>query len=63
MELNDKQKKIIEILEIEKEMSTTKIAFLINSNTLYAESYLNELLNNGYLIKEQRNNANYWRLK
>ena len=62
MDLNDKQKKILEILK-EGELSTTKIAFLINANILYAESYLKELLNEDLIINEQRNKATYWRLK
>lgn len=62
MELNEKQKKILEFLEKE-ELATTKIAFLISANLYQAEEYLNELEKEGFIIKKLRNNATYWVLK
>ena len=48
MELNEKQKKILEFLEKE-ELATTKIAFLISANLYQAEEYLNELEKEGFI--------------
>lgn len=62
MELNDKQKKILDLLKIEEEIATTKVAFLISANLYQTESYLEELKNLGLVIKIPKNNATYWKL-
>lgn len=62
MDLNDKQKKIIEILTNDK-LATTKISFLISANLYQTEQYLNELEKEGLILKEEKNYSTYWSLK
>ena len=62
MELNDKQKKILEVLKDEK-LATSKIAYLTTLNLYRAEDYLNQLFDEGLVNKEHINNATYWSLK
>ncbi len=63
MELTKKQKRILELLQNEEEIATTKIAFLISANLYQTEVYLEELLAHGLLEKNSKNNATYWKLK
>ena len=63
MELNDKQKKILEELKKEEEIATTKISFLISANLYQTESYLDELEEMNLITKIEKGHATYWRLK
>ena len=63
MEINDKKRKIIEILFKEKELATSKIAFLISANLYQTEVYLHQLLENNIIEKKEQNSATYCRLK
>jgi len=60
MELNDKEKKILELLKKEESLATTKIAFLISSNLYQTEVYLEQLYKSKKIIKNKKNNATYW---
>lgn len=62
MDLNDKQKKILELLKKEGELATTKIAFLVSSNLYYIEPILKDLENKKLIICNKKNNATYWGL-
>ena len=53
---NDKKEKIIELLKSKGELATTKISFLITANLYQTETYLEELLNEGIVEKDQVNN-------
>ncbi|CAK0756673.1 hypothetical protein CCP1ISM_60015 [Azospirillaceae bacterium] len=61
MELNDKQKNILEELK-NKELATTKIAFLISANLYQTQVYLEDLLKEKLIEHRDENNATYWKL-
>ena len=62
MDINEKKQKILDILGKEKEIATTKIAFLITANLYQTEIYLEELFEDKLILFEKRSNATYWRL-
>ena len=63
MQIKEKQKKILEILKDEGEIATTKIAFLVSINYYQAEVFLEELLNEGYIERIEKDSSTYWKLK
>jgi|GEM_PF-3253642 predicted transcriptional regulator len=63
MDLNEKQKEILKILENGEELATTKIAFLISANLYQTEAYLEDLEKEGLILNFKKNNATKWKKK
>ena len=63
MELNKKQKKILELLTRRGEIVTTEMAFLIVANLYQTKFYLEELEKAGKIISRKKGKYRYWRLK
>ena len=60
--LNQKQEMIMDFLRREIRASTSKIASYVGIPNEYALKYLNELLENKLIIKEEETNAIYWKI-
>lgn len=63
MELNKKQKKILELLGKKGEIVTTELAFLIIANLYQTKFYLEELEKDGKVVRREKGKYIYWRLK
>lgn len=60
--INQKQEEILNFLRRENRASTSKIASYVGIPNEYALKYLNELLENNLVIKEEETNAIYWEI-
>jgi predicted transcriptional regulator len=63
MELKNKENQILEILKEKGEMATSKIAFLSECNSYYAERYLETLESINLIIKRVDKGVTYWSIK
>jgi len=61
--MKDKKKEIIKLLRKESELSTSRIAFMINSNYWRTERLLWELKEDKKVIRKQGKSGVYWSLK
>lgn len=59
--MKTKKEEIIYWLTEFEKLSTSRIMGLIGTNLKYTKKYLNELLEQGMIIKEEETNATYWR--
>jgi predicted transcriptional regulator len=60
LNLKDKEKQILEIIKEKGELATTKIAFLSECNSYYAEKYLESLESLGLIVKRVDKEVTYW---
>lgn len=59
----NKEKQILKFLKEKGKSSTSRIGVVISSSFWLVEKYLEQLYDKGLIIKEQKENATYWRLK
>jgi len=60
---NTKKEEILKWLKTFKRISTTRIMGIIGLNQQYTKKYLEEMENEGKIIREKETNATYWRKK
>ena len=61
--MKNKEKLILKFLKENGRSSTSRIGIAVSCSFWMVEKYLDKLNDKGLIIKEQKENATYWRLK